>query len=288
MSDNNDKIKKPEESIFRKSFKRAIGGGISGSLAMLIQVSSLMWLRTIMNHQYRYGEKMIPVTKKLYAEGGVRRFYRGYSFAIMLGPLSRFGDTASNSYVLELLKDSKLPTSVKTMCGSTSAAMFRVLVMPLDALKTTLQVEGKNGMSLLRNKVKANGFGVLYYGTVAAMSATFVGHYPWFLVYNVLSERIPQQKEKIKKLLRSAFIGFNSAVVSDTCSNSLRVIKTTRQTYSEKISYKEVVRTIVEKDGVLALFGRGLKTRILTNGLQGIIFTVVWNYAKELWFKEKF
>jgi len=33
---------------------------------------------------------------------------------------------------------------------------------------------------------------------------------------------------------------------------------------------------IVEKDGVIGLFGRGLKTRILVNGLQGLLFSVLW------------
>jgi len=32
------------------SLKRALGGGISGATAMIIQVSSLMWLRTTMNY----------------------------------------------------------------------------------------------------------------------------------------------------------------------------------------------------------------------------------------------
>ena len=38
--------------IFDKAFNKAIGGGLSGSAAMVIQVSSLMWLRTTMNYQY--------------------------------------------------------------------------------------------------------------------------------------------------------------------------------------------------------------------------------------------
>ena len=34
--------------------KRALGGGIAGSMAMVVQVSTLMWMRTTMNYQYRY------------------------------------------------------------------------------------------------------------------------------------------------------------------------------------------------------------------------------------------
>lgn len=33
---------------------------------------------------------------------------------------------------------------------------------------------------------------------------------------------------------------------------------------------------IAHLSGVIGLFGRGLKTRILANGLQGIMFTIIW------------
>ena len=55
-----------DNEILNKSVKRALNGGISGSCAMIVQVSSLMWLRTTMNHQYRYGGTTINTIKKLY------------------------------------------------------------------------------------------------------------------------------------------------------------------------------------------------------------------------------
>ena len=70
--------------------------------------------------------------------------------------------------------------------------------------------------------------------------------------------------------MRNAGIGFISSIVSDTISNSLRVVKTVRQTYATEISYREVVREVIRKDGLMGLFGRGLRTRILANGLQVI------------------
>ena len=38
-----------------QSLKIAFRAGIVGSSAMVVQVFSLMWLRTIINYQYRYG-----------------------------------------------------------------------------------------------------------------------------------------------------------------------------------------------------------------------------------------
>ena len=267
---------------FNDVFKKSIGGGLSGAAAMTVQVTSLMWLRTTMNYQYRYGTTTTQALKKLYSDGKILRFYKGYTPALMIGPLSRFGDTMTNTYALNSLEKSNLPTSVKTMFGSGLAASWRALLMPIDALKTTMQVEGKGGLNLLSNKIKKTGPKVLFHGTGASMSATFVGHYPWFLTYNILDEKMPKYNDGLKKFLRNGIIGFNAAVISDCCSNSLRVIKTTKQTHNTSLSYKDTVKLILKDDGIKGLFGRGLKTRILTNGIQGVIFTVTWKYIQEI------
>ena len=68
---------------------------------MVVQVSTLMWMRTTMNYQYRYGMSTTQALKAIYADGGgglrgVLRFYKGFLPALVQGPLSRFGDTAAN------------------------------------------------------------------------------------------------------------------------------------------------------------------------------------------------
>ena len=131
---------------FNESLKKSINSGMAGSMAMCIQVSSLMWLRTIMNYQYRYGKTIPEAIKTLYNDGGLRRFYRGYATALFIAPLSRFGDTMTNSYALQHLEHSSLSTGIKTMAGSLLASSWRIGMMPIDALKTTLQVEGKGGL----------------------------------------------------------------------------------------------------------------------------------------------
>lgn len=79
-------------------------------------------------------------------------------------------------------------------------------------------------------------------------------------------------------LIRSAGIGFTASVVSDTTSNSIRVVKTYRQTHAENISYPRAVRDVIAADGLVGLFGRGLKTRLLANGIQGLMFSVLWTH----------
>ena len=72
--------------------------------------------------------------------------------------MSRFGDTAANTGVLTLMNSHPdligLPVQVKTILASFCAASLRVCLMPIDTVKTTLQVEGKDGLKLLRAKSK--------------------------------------------------------------------------------------------------------------------------------------
>jgi hypothetical protein len=280
MSDEPKKETPDFATIMKRASKKALSGGLAGMGAQAINVLALMWMRTIMNYQYRYGGNLTDVVKKLYAEGGIPRFYRGLAPGLIQAPVSRFGDTAANDGALAALEFTSLPTAVKTMAASASAAGFRVFLMPIDAWKTTKQVEGKEGLKRLIEKTKKHPT-ALWQGAVGAMTATWVGHYPWFYTNNQLREILPQFEFQNGKYVRNAVIGFASAAVSDTCSNSLRVLKTTRQTSLEPVGYLESAKSIIAAEGYAGLFGRGLKTRILTNGLQGALFTIGWKAISE-------
>jgi len=280
MSESQSQAPPSFSAIMTKASKRALSGGIAGMGAQAINVFTLMWMRTIMNYQYRYGGTFSDTVKKLWAEGGVPRFYRGLAPGLIQAPISRFGDTAANDGALAALEHTELPTWTKTMCASGCAAGFRVVLMPIDAWKTTKQVEGADGLKKLMEKTKRHP-SALWQGALGAMSATWVGHYPWFYTNNQLRESLPEFDFMYGKYVRNACIGFASAAVSDTCSNSLRVLKTTRQTALEPVGYMESAQQIVAKDGLVGLFGRGLKTRILTNGVQGALFTIGWRAIAE-------
>ena len=250
-----------------------------------------MWLRTTMNYQYRNGGTRKEAMAALYKEGGIGRFYQGLPFAVVQAPLSRFGDTAANTGVLALLgamqSTAGLPIGVRTACASAAASLWRILLTPVDTFKTTLQVEGKEAYSLLINKVKKGGPTVLFQGALGNALASFVGNYPWYLTFNFLQEAIPavSADQLLLKLMRAALCGFLATCVSDCTSNSIRVLKTTRQTSATEISYREAATQIIEKEGIKGLFGRGLGTRILTNGVQASLFTVIWKYLEEFYFK---
>jgi len=274
--------------VLKKAKDAALRGGLAGAASMGVNVLALMWLRTTVNYQYRYGTSTMTALKTLYADGGIPRFYRGLLPALFQGPLSRFGDTAANTGIIAAFEANAslaaLPTLVKTVAASVTAAAFRIFLMPIDTLKTTMQVEGAGGMTKLMTKFRTNGFGTFYQGALAASSATFVGHYPWFATNNLLEEKIPQpaKDDFLGKLGRRAFIGFCSSAVSDTCSNSIRVIKVYKQASTEYISYPDAVRSVIKTDGLGGLFGRGLQTKIISNGFQGIMFSILWKYIMDV------
>lgn len=237
--------------ILDKAAKSAFRGGVAGAAAMGVNVFALMWMRTTINYQYRYGTSMMTALRTLYADGGILRFYRGVGFALVQGPWSRFGDTAANTGALELMNafevTKDMNSSVKTLGASAAAAVFRMGSTPIDTCKTIMQVEGRTGLTKLYQKYSlAGGFprGLpqLWHGAYGTVGATFVGHYPWFATYNTLQEKMPKAgyvaalslpvSEKhaplIDKLVKNATIGFAASAVSDTCSNSIRVVKVRR------------------------------------------------------------
>ena len=262
-----------------QELKLAIRAGLNGYKAMTVQVFSLMWLRTVMNYQYKNGGTFKEVFLKLYKEGGIRRFYSGIIPALIQGPLCRFGDTFSNSIILNILKNYNLPIFIKTGLASTTASFIRIILSPVDIIKTTQQVEGETAITKIKKRIKEKGFLSLYDGAMANGLLTLIGHYPWFVVHNYLDRYIPMYNNSIcYSLMRNAFIGFVSSCVSDSISNSIRVLKTSKQTGEGKKNYKEIYEDIKKKEGIKGVFTRGLSTRLLTNGIQGVMFNVMWKY----------
>jgi len=281
-----DKPKLDTYAILANAAKRAGQGGLAGAAAMGINVCSLMWMRTTINYQYRYGTSTMTAFRTLYADGGIPRFYRGLIPALVQGPLSRFGDTAANTGTLALLDayetTEKLPVAAKTVAASVAAGLFRIFLMPVDTFKTTMCVEignrapmpspspltpndpsrssfpfsGKwrartasrssspsSGRRASRRSTK--GRSPLRWrrssGTVTrpashlteachliilpSLPPSVTRHYPWFFTYNFLNDKLPRRTDTVGKLCRSALIGFCASAISDTCSNSIRVIK---------------------------------------------------------------
>jgi hypothetical protein len=281
---------KNARSVWKEVLTATLGGGTAGAVAMVFQVLMLMWIRTIMNFQHKTGMTITEAAAHLYKEGGIPRFYKGLSFALLQAPLSRFGDTgattgfASLFAAIEGTSGKQVPIFLRTAFASVFAAVWRTLILPIDAFKTTLQVDGDKGWDLLQKKIQQNGVTCLFDGAVSVYIASVVGHYPWFLAYGILQRNIPPapKNSQVLTLIRNAFIGFCSSFVSDCVSNSIRVIKTYKQTSEENLTYMQVIQRITAKGGVIGLLTRGLLTKIITNGFSAMIFTVLWRFFEDL------
>jgi len=285
---SNDSKHKDQSSLsallIRAGWK-GIGGGLTGAAAGVVQVLTLMWLRTVISYQMRYGTSFEQALRILYNEGGIRRFYQGLSFAIIQAPLSRFGSVAANDGINALLASMESTrhwgAGRSTLIASFAVGLWRMFLMPIDTCKTILQVDSSDGFKTLLRKVKAGKIHVLYQGAFANALASIVAHYPWFFTYNqLLNSKFFQRSIEFLKfsLLKNALVGFLASIVSDTITNAIRVVKTTKQAMAAKhaVTYGEAIRMIWTADGWKGLFGRGLRARILSNGLQSIIFVVVW------------
>ncbi|KAL3800631.1 hypothetical protein HJC23_006093 [Cyclotella cryptica] len=296
------------ETIFRRALQKAIGGGLPGAVAGAVQVLSLMWLRTVINYQYRYGSTFLQSLTHLYRNGGLPRLYSGITFALIQAPLSRFVSTAANDGVSLFLQNNPLTEhwgpAKEVAVAALVVGLFRGMLMPIDTCKTVLQIEGGWGFERLMEKVRRGNVSVLYSGALANAISSFIGHYPWFYTYNLLS-----RNDALVDLIpfvnaRNALIGFVSSIVSDSVANFMRVIKTTKQALAARgddedveygkvghrakgATYAEAIGVILAADGWKGLFGRGLKTRIFANALQSIVFTVIWRGLAERWSGKK-
>ncbi|CAJ1406921.1 unnamed protein product [Effrenium voratum] len=275
-------VEKPSlGAVLALALQKAWRSGSAGFLAGTLQVLAFMWLRTAMNYQYKFGGTLREVLRKLYAEGGLLRLYQGlFPWAIFQAPLSRFGDVAANDLALVLVGHlfPQVPVSLATFLGSLSSAAWRIVITPVDTCKTILQTDGSKGFAILKDKISKGGFSVLWSGWEGNYVANVIGNYPWFATMNMLQKSVPIPPGNFMKLVRSAFIGAIASSVSDVVANSIRVIKTKKQTSSENCSYVSAAQQIIDTDGVSGIFFRGLSTRVFTNILQSAFFTVLWKY----------
>ena len=264
----------------------AARSGVAGGASMLLNVFAFMWLRTTVNYQQAHESVgAAAALQRLYAEGGVPRFYRGLLPALVQGPLCRFGDTAANAGVAALLPARWFASADRhalaiTLSAAALSAAWRLLIAPIDTLKTTLQVSGAAAARRLRRKTERHGPCVLWDGAYGGAAASAIGYVPWFLTYNVLDARLPTPHARLGYVLRHALLGLCASVASDIASNGARVVKVVKQTSAAQITYGAALRRVVRADGAGGLC-RGLGTKLVANALQACAFSVGWRLLRD-------
>jgi Mitochondrial carrier protein len=119
--------------IFVRAGRRGLGGGVPGAIAGVVQVVTLMWLRTIMSYQSRYGGTFLQALRTLLNEGGVARLYKGWYFGLIQAPVTRFVSTAANDGVESLLRSLEWTKAWgpgrSTIVASVFVGLFRMVLM---------------------------------------------------------------------------------------------------------------------------------------------------------------
>jgi len=274
---------------FKWALWRALGGGLSGAAAMIVQALALMPLRTTLNYQHLHHTTTTKAIKTLHNNRSYARYYRGLPLALIYRTLARFGDTAANVGVLALLGSNfstkQTPSPIKTVLASLCATAFRFILAPIDTVTTTLQTEGlKPGLKSLRRKIKDRGITCLWSGALTGATVSFVEHYFWFATYNYLKEVLPKQYSWELVLSRQAFIGLCAGLISYAMLFPVVALRMMYLLFHERDSRSvKGVREIVVADGPLVLFGRGWQVKIVERGFQGVAFAVLWKLFMDLW-----
>lgn len=128
-----DEVTLTLNQIFARAGRRGLGGGVPGAIAGVVQVVTLMWLRTIMSYQSRYGGTFLQALRTLLNEGGVARLYKGWYFGLIQAPVTRFVSTAANDGVESLLRSLEWTKAWgpgrTTIVASVFVGLFRMILM---------------------------------------------------------------------------------------------------------------------------------------------------------------
>jgi hypothetical protein len=108
-------------------------------ISSALSVVSSMWLETILHNQYRHGTSTVSTFNILYHEDGVRRFYRGFTPALVS---KCFGWTKHISPLIcavgLLNEESDVPIVFKALGASAVSHIMDSMFLPVDTFKVCM------------------------------------------------------------------------------------------------------------------------------------------------------
>jgi hypothetical protein len=245
---------------------------LSGLCAGTLQMSSLLWLRTINKTQYKYGTGFTQTFKNLYKEGKFYRLYRGYIPTVIDNSLCRFGDAYVYYYINKHYPDEV--TYKKSYLMSLYTIPHKFILTPLDTISANYHVYGDQGKTILKNTLKEHGIKGLYAGGSQIIFLNFFSNYIWFSSFLYLEE-ITKNYRRDSHFI-NGLNGFIPTVISDIFTNPFRMIKTYKQT-SNGLSYRDCITEIFNQSSSLTnILFRGLNSRIISHGLQSGVYVMLW------------
>lgn len=295
----------PLSSILASVAWRAVGGGLAGAAGIGAAVALVTPLRTVTTVQLARGGGggTLATARALWASGGMRRLYAGAGVAAAQAMLARFGNTAANVCAMAALSSFEagraLHAPAQAAVSALAGALFRIAATPLDALRVAAQADGgAAGVARLREAVRVRGVRALFDGAAAAAANGLFTTYFYFAAFHALRASFPAQDRGLiftaardaglaesaaihtECVLRNTAILFGSNVTADVAANSMRVVKTVRMTTG--LAYYACLTSVLRKDGLAGLLGRGLTARLSANGLAAFFNGVAWLFVGDV------
>ena len=237
--------------------------------ATIFQQSSTYWVKTLVKNQYVYGEPIISTFKTLFRSTEPFRFYSGMLPTITKAIIGRNADILCYKFYLEKLDSNKEHIA---LISGLSASVIKVGFMPLDTISNLYQIHGKNAEQIIKKQYgKENYF--FYRGTTAYIALTSIGSSVWLYTYSKLNET----QLHTNKNINNALIGISASIMSDSVINPIRILKTYKQSHNDYITYSNIIKNIVKKDGGwLKSYFRGYGVRMCLNAFNSGLFMVLW------------
>lgn len=254
-------------SINSKNIKNMVESGFAGGMAGGIQLSSLYWLRTIIKYQYVYPRNLSITTRYLWHDTDKLRLFRGFIPNFSKVFLGKIGEA---SLIKNFQPNEKSDIFYNTILTSCFITTWKTLMMPLDTLGNSYQVNGKDASQIIKKRIQQEGAIALWSGTGVYLNISFINYTIWIYTYHNLNHSLPT---KINQDIRNGLIGLSATFLSDLVINPLRVMKTNIQSHTEKKMYRELYREIFKNSQD---YFRGLQTKMLFNCLNGAIYVILW------------
>lgn len=161
----------------------------------------------------------------------------------------------------------------------TSSLLATTITHPIDIIKTRVQVSrlSNNPINIptaLKSIYKYNGIKSFYKGLLPNL-----GTYPvfWSVYFQTNSYNFEPTSYKYFNIFLKAQ---GAAGIASTLSNPLYLFKTRAQTNNNNISYRELIKKIFKKEGILGFY-KGLLPTFINNSKLGIQMPI-YDYFRDI------
>ena len=137
-----------------QKIKTLVEMGIPGGIAGGIQLSSLYWLRTIIKYQYVYPQTLRTSSRNLWRDTDRFRLYRGFIPNFSKVFLGKIGESSLIKHYQPQNKNDILYNTILTAGVITT---WKTLMMPLDTIGNSYQVNGLKSQEIIRHRIKTQG-----------------------------------------------------------------------------------------------------------------------------------